>query len=253
MSGELMANFLPMKNYILYCLNQLINQYNLKTPFLDIGCGNGDISRFVAAKKWHGKAIDISQEAICRAQEELADFKGVSVELKSFFEEKTFYKTIFVIDVLEHLEDDYAALEKIYSLLNQGGHVIFSIPSNPREWRWDDNFYGHYRRYTREEIRKKLLAVGLEPLVFWDFTYPVFWIMRRLYTRLKSVPHERFIDKTERTKMSSLRSSWNIPVLSSLLSRDFFIWKVVYTMQFTFFKKKVEKGHGMIVLARKTN
>jgi len=252
MSEKRMANFLPMKNYILYCLNRLINQYNLDGPFLDIGCGNGDISRFAATKKWQGKAIDISQEAVCHAQKELADFKGVSVELKSFFEEKTFYQTIFLIDVLEHLEDDCAALEKIYSLLNQEGHVIFSIPSNPCEWRWDDNFYGHYRRYTRADVREKLSAAGLEPLVFWDFTYPVFWIMRRLYTRLKSAPHEPSTGKTELTKMSSLRNSWNIPVLSSLLSRDFFIWKAVYAMQFAFFKKKVEKGHGMIVLAKKT-
>jgi len=246
-----MANFLPLKNYILFCLDRLIEQYELNPPFLDIGCGVGDVSRHVAAKGWRGKAIDISPEAIALANKELSEHENISVELKSLYQEDSHFQTIFVFDVLEHLKDDVGALEKISSLLNHGGKAVITVPSNHREWRWDDEFYGHFRRYTKCELSKKLREAQLCPVVFWDFTYPVFWLMRRVYTRLKKKPKDLPCDMTARTRASSMVNSWDIPLLAPLLSRDFILWKKIYLMQFNRHKEKVEKGHEMIVLTEK--
>lgn len=155
------------------------------------------------------------------------------------------------MDVLEHIENDNAALEKISSLLFANGHALFAIPSNPREWRWDDDYYGHCKRYAAEEIKKKLIDVGLEPIVFWDFTYPVFWVLRRIYTRLKPFSKNIKDDKYVRTAASSSINAWDIPFLSNFLSRNLFFWDIVYKIQFTYFRNKVRKGYEMIVLARK--
>ena len=64
-----MANFPPLKNYMFYCLDRLLSQYDISPPFLDVGCGVGEISRYVAAKGWHGKAIDFSNIAIEKARD----------------------------------------------------------------------------------------------------------------------------------------------------------------------------------------
>jgi SAM-dependent methyltransferase len=247
-----LANFLPLKQYILYCIDKLIEQYGLSWPFLDVGCGIGDVSRHVASKGWQGEAIDFSDIAIEKAKKNLAAFPHIQVEKKSLPEETGSFKTIFLMDILEHIDEDNAALQKISSLLSSGGQVIISVPSNPREWRWDDDFYGHCRRYAPEDIKKKLIKAGLRPLVFWDFTYPFFWLMRRIYTGIKSPPKDVSGDRLVRTVGSTSMNAWDIPLLSDLLQQKNILWQLIYRMQFAYFKNKIEKGHEMIILAKKT-
>jgi len=247
-----MANYPPLKNYLLFCLDRLVTEFRLSGPFLDIGCGIGDVSRHFALKGWPGVAIDFSDAVIEKARENLAEFKNVDVKKESFFQAEGSFNTIFCLDVLEHIEDDTAALKRISSLLSTDGYLILSVPSNPKEWRWDDDFYGHYRRYSMEEIKKKLMEAGLRSLVFWDFTYPVFWLMRRIYSRLRSYSEDNKLDKLMRTTASPLVNAWDIPFCSTLLSRKFILWDLLYKIQFKYFKDEVQNGHEMIILARKT-
>jgi len=246
-----MANFIPLKQYMFYCLDKFIAQYGLAPPFLDIGCGIGDLSRYLASKGWRGKAVDFSQLAVDKTSENLVPFPQVSIEKKSLFEEKGHFKTVFLWDVIEHIERDELALEKVASLLVPNGYLLVSFPSNPKEWRWDDEFYGHYRRYTAEEMKAKLIHAGLEPVVFWDFTYPLFWVMRRVYTRLKRDSGNRETEKDMKTKVSSTVNAWHIPIFSGLLNRLSFLWVLPYKVQFSCFRHRLENGHEMFALARK--
>ena len=246
-----MANFLPLKNYILYCLDRLIDRQQLKPPFLDMACGIGDVSTHLAKQGWHGKAIDISEKAIIRARHNLAIFNNVSVEQKDLFSETNSFSTILALDILEHVEDDLALLRKICSLLEDDGFLVMTVPSNPREWRWDDDFYGHFRRYTVDEVKQKLRAANLQPLLFWDCTYPFFWLMRRAYTRLKRKPKDFHTNKLERTQQSAVTNSWYIPFVSSVMSYDLIFWRPLYFVMFKHFKNKIENGHEILVLARK--
>lgn len=250
-----MANFKPLRNYTFYCLDQFIARYDLVPPFLDIGCGTGDLSAYIASRGWHGKAIDSSEIAIKQARLNLKLFPQVAVLKESLFEESDSFKTIFLWDVIEHIEDDDTALKKVASLLLPSGYLLIVVPSNPGEWRWDDDFYGHYRRYTAEEMGNKIIKAGLKPMVFWDFTYPVFWIMRRLYTRFKSFPKAKMgeMDMETKTSISSTANAWDIPIISYILNKGNFVWRLMYYLQFLFFKNKLKNGHAMFVLARKPN
>ena len=228
----------------------MIDHYQLQPPFLDVGCGIGDLSCYLAGKNWQGKSIDFSETAIEKAQKNLKKFPLITVENKSLFDEKEKFKTILMWDILEHLEEDEIALQKIHTLLLEGGHLLVAIPSNPSEWRWDDDFYGHYRRYSAQDISDKLIRAGFKPIIFWDFTYPVFWIMRRIYTQVKSRP-KILVDKEIRTRASSTVNAWDIPWISFWVNQNFFLWNIIYKIQFSWFKNKVNKGHEMFVLAQK--
>jgi SAM-dependent methyltransferase len=246
-----MANFLPLKQYILYCLGRAIRQFRLEDPFLDVGCGIGDVSEFLHRRGWKGWAIDSSARAAEAVSRRFAGSDGVKVRQESLFDHQGRYRTILAMDVVEHMEDDRAALAKIADLIEPGGHVVLTVPSNPTEWRWDDDYYGHVRRYTLPELRDKLAAVGLEILVAWDFTFPLFWILRRLYTRIKCPPRDSELDTATRTAVSSVRNAWETPGISSLLQRTGWLWRPLFGIQFALFRIAIHRGHEMMVIARR--
>ena len=245
-----MANFLPLKNHMFYCLDRFIERYELHGPFLEIGCGRGDVSAYLAAKGWQGTAIDFSSSAVAQAVVNLASFPQITVRQQALDHVTGSYECIIMWDVLEHMEDDRGALQLIERLLRPGGQLLIAVPSNPREWRWDDDFYGHFRRYTVADITEKLTKAGMPPQVVWDFTFPVFWLMRRMYTRIKSAaPTEP--DQEASTKASATRNAWDVPVLSGLLDRTAFLWHPLHRLQFRFFRDATGRGHEFFVLARK--
>ncbi|MDP3790403.1 MAG: class I SAM-dependent methyltransferase [Candidatus Omnitrophota bacterium] len=248
-----MANFVPLKNYLLYCIDRLIDKHRCLGPFLDIGCGIGDVSRHLARKEWHGEAIDISPDAVENTRTNLTDFNAVKVTQRCLLEQKGAFNTIFLLDVLEHIEDDISVLKKINTFLNHDGHLIISVPHNAREWRWDDDVYGHYRRYDYKEIEEKLLIAGFIPLTCWDFTFPCFWLMRRVYAKLKSAPEGIALDNHTKTRRSALNNAWDIPIFSKMLSEHVLLWKLLYAVQFKFFKNKINRGHEILILASKVN
>lgn len=245
-----MANFRPLKEYMFYCLDRCIEQYGLSGPFLEIGCGRGDVSAYLAAKKWKGVALDYSPAAIALAKEHLQNFPSVIAKQQDLSEATGNYNTIILWDVLEHIEDDNGTLKLIENLLNPGGHLLIAVPSNPREWRWDDEFYGHFRRYTVAELSEQIERAGMEPRVFWDFTFPVFWLMRRIYTWIKS-PVAIGADKESATKASSTVNAFDMPIIAKWLDASARLWYPLHVIQFKFFKNATGKGHEFFALARK--
>jgi SAM-dependent methyltransferase len=233
-----------------YCLDRFIGQYGLHGPFLEVGCGRGDVSAHLAAKGWQGTAIDFSEAAVAQASVNLAPFPHVTVRQQDLADVTGEFDCIIMWDVLEHMEDDRGALRMVARLLTPGGQLLLAVPSNPREWRWDDDFYGHFRRYTVADMTERLTQAGLKAVTFWDFTFPWFWLMRRMYTRLKSAPPVAS-DKEASTKASATVNAWDLPLLSQLLDRSAVLWYPLHRLQFRFFRHATGRGHEFFVLGRK--
>src|SRR5262249_53659960 len=66
------------------------------------------------------------------------------------------FDTVLYIDVLEHIEDDYAEVRRVTRLLVQGGHLIVLVPAHQALYPPFDAAFGHCRRYSM----KRLLSVG---------------------------------------------------------------------------------------------
>lgn len=245
-----MANFKPLNNYSLFLLDKLVKKYNLKPPFLDVACGNGYLSKHLTKKGWSGTAIDYYSKAVNEAKKNLKEYKKIKVQKKSFSKTTGKYNTILMFDILEHIKDDISALKKANLLLLKSGFLVIAGPSNPKEWQWDDEFYGHYRRYTEGELKKKLLKSGFKPIVCYDYTFPFFWLLRIIYTKLiHKKKASGGIEK--RTKDSSLIYAWNIPFISNILDNTSVLWLPLYFIQYYLFRGYTHIGNAMIILAKK--
>lgn len=245
-----MANFQPLNNYCIYILDKMIKQYNLKPPFLDVACGTGYLSNYLGSLGWSGQAIDLSSQAILKTKSNLKKYQKIIVERKDFLKVKGKFKTILMFDILEHIRKDNSVLKKAFTLLASEGYLVITVPSNPIEWRWDDDYYGHFRRYTEQKLRQNLIKTGFTPIIFYDFSFPFFWLLRKFYTRIIN-KYKTISSKQKQTEQSSFSYAWDVPFISSILDQTSFLWLPVYLIQYTFFKTYTSKGNAMIVLAIK--
>ena len=65
-----------------------------------------------------------------------------------------------LLDVIEHIEDDREFLRTIRSAFSNCQCVIVTVPARPEAWSEWDEYYGHFRRYSPETLRKTLSAIG---------------------------------------------------------------------------------------------
>jgi SAM-dependent methyltransferase len=72
-------------------------------------------------------------------------------------------------NVLEHIEDDYAAMAAMARAVRPGGQVTALVPAHPRLYSAMDRAFGHHRRYTRERLRAITEAAGLEVERLYSF------------------------------------------------------------------------------------
>lgn len=65
-----------------------------------------------------------------------------------------------LLDVLEHIDDDVAALRTIHALLRPGGLLLVTVPAVPLLWSSHDVSVHHKRRYLRGDLTRALVAGG---------------------------------------------------------------------------------------------
>ncbi len=133
---------------------------------LDIGCGVGTISLYVASKGNEVFGIDISEKAINKARKsvEILGLKNASFKAINFLDTNLQDKFDFIIfsEVLEHLPDEKLANDKIYELLKNDGIFFLTVPSKNAPihrirkviFKQDifDKKVGHLRRYLKGEL-----------------------------------------------------------------------------------------------------
>lgn len=244
-----MANFKSWKRYMLFLIDRFVEEHKLESPFLDAGCGAGDVALHFAARGWNGFAVDFSEDAVQLVEPRFNRTRSVRLMHADLMHiEVPPVKTIFLLDVIEHVKHDSELLLKMGELLSPGGYLVATVPVDPREWRWDDAFYGHYRRYTREDLHALFKRNGYEVVCDWDCSFPLFWLMRRVYTRLIRKEEFEHLSPEERTKVSTCQSAWDYSILSSLIDSLFLKIGLGY---FHYPFRKLPWGCESLLLARK--
>ncbi len=150
---------------------------------LEVGCGTGNTLRVLRAAFPSATVVgvDLFADALAFARRRnVASLVQARVEQLPFRAE---FDVIGLFDVLEHVQDDGAALDGLRRLLRPGGTLLVTVPAGRALWsRFDDESH-HVRRYEPMELGDKLGASGFGPsyvTYFMTGLYPVVWLGRRV-------------------------------------------------------------------------
>ncbi|MGY1644398.1 class I SAM-dependent methyltransferase [Geodermatophilus sp. SYSU D00703] len=160
---------------------------------LEVGAGLGDhVERWVRP----GRVVTASEADPHRLAVLRQRFAGradvVVRELTAPVEETGDHTAVVALNVLEHVEDDVAALRSFAGLVRPGGRVVLVVPAFMVAMSDFDRAVGHHRRYTRRTLRRALVAAGLRPvrLHYVNAVGLVGWIvlMRLMHRRTDQTP-----------------------------------------------------------------
>jgi glycosyltransferase involved in cell wall biosynthesis len=139
----------------------------LGRDLLEIGSGIGNMTRHFLR---HGQvtASDVSPRYVEELRRTFSGTPNVEVRdldiSKDSYPRTEIHDTIVCLNVLEHIEDDVAALRNMRKLLRPGGRAVIFVPANPRLYCEIDRGVGHYRRYVKEELARRMAVAGFRLL-----------------------------------------------------------------------------------------
>jgi SAM-dependent methyltransferase len=120
---------------------------------LEIGCGTGH-NLAMLGEFGHVDALELDEEARTFAEQRL----GRSVmsaplpELAGVPDAQ--YDLVGAFDVIEHIDDDRAAIASIAAKLKHGGRFVMTVPAHAWMWSAHDDVNHHKRRYSKRRLRQ---------------------------------------------------------------------------------------------------
>jgi SAM-dependent methyltransferase len=123
-----------------------------RARILDAGCGSG---RNMVELARHGTVtgVELSEASVCLARERGAGEVVEGSVLEMPFEADSF-DLAASLDVIEHLEDDLAALRELRRVVAPGGSLLVTVPAYQWLWSGHDEINHHFRRYTRRSLQR---------------------------------------------------------------------------------------------------
>jgi SAM-dependent methyltransferase len=125
----------------------------------ELGCGSGGL---LEALGRFGSAVGVEADP---ALLETARQRGLDCRLGSLPSDVPLpsgeWDAVCLFDVLEHLDDESAALGACRRLLASDGLLFVAVPAYAWLWSRHDELLGHRRRYTAPRLRRVVEAAGL--------------------------------------------------------------------------------------------
>lgn len=129
--------------------------------FCEIGCGTGYVLSGVG-EALPGAALSGSEvfaEGLPFAARRVPGARLMQMDARAIPFENEF-DALGAFDVIEHIEDDRAALRSMHRAIAPGGGLLLTVPQHPWLWSWMDDAAHHVRRYTAAELRGKVQEAG---------------------------------------------------------------------------------------------
>ena len=139
---------------------------------LEIGCGTGH-NLAMLARFGTVDAIEIDPASRALATSRLRKPVG-DAPLPALEGVGTGYDLVALLDVLEHIDDDRAALQAVGARLSPSGRLLLTVPQYPWMWSGHDVANHHKRRYTQATLRRAFNDAGMKVELLSSFNSLLF-------------------------------------------------------------------------------
>jgi hypothetical protein len=90
---------------------------------------------------------------------------------------------VCIFDVREHVQQEKETLAALWELLAPGGSLLLTVPAHQSLWSYFDEAARHCRRYSVQDLGRKLADAGFEVEFLSQFMasiFPIVWIFRKM-------------------------------------------------------------------------
>jgi len=182
---------------------------------LEIGAGAGTFSALFASKFEKIRLIEPSSKLFKQLKEKFAAQNHITVKQNSLHTEfsnstREMFNSALMVNVLEHIEDDAAALKMLSNFLLPGGYLLIFVPALQSLYSDFDRAVGHHRRYHRKNLAAIVESAGFEiiKLRYFDWLGAIAWWFINVIFRSKKI----------NTKSAELYDRIGIPITRAIES-----------------------------------
>lgn len=172
-----------------HALSELMRHLRVEAPvILEVGVGSGRVIQAIRAAFPKGCVIgaDYSLPTLTTLAASLKGIPLLQLDLTRCYLPDGAFDAIVILNVLEHIEQDDEALRQIARILKPGGIAVIEVPAGPDLFDAYDRALMHFRRYSMRELRRRIIAAGLEVVShshLGALIYPAFWAAKKLSRR----------------------------------------------------------------------
>jgi SAM-dependent methyltransferase len=216
---------------------------------LECAAGVGSLSLTLARAEHKVVSVDLSLRSLrvlaARAASAACSDRVLPVvaDITALPFENDFFASATSAETLEHVPGHDDAVSELARVLEPGGWLVGTVPAGPQQWSDWDEWAGHLRRYSGDDMKEILAGAGLEPeTVVWG------WPMLRLYDDL-------FLKRVNRRRLQHDGAVGSDPALSTVSALGRRRWLVavvrsVFAIDRLF--DGVPWGVGLLFAARKS-
>lgn len=218
----------------------LVGKYPINKDFLEIGCGSAFVINHLfnnfpnlkfTGSEIYVEGLKFAQKRVS-SETKLIQFDATDIN----FEEQ--FDGIGTFDVIEHIDEDEKVLANIYKSLRPNGRVFISVPQYMFMWSQEDDAAYHKRRYTRKELKYKLIKAGFEVEFITSYMFLLFPLM--LFSRITG--------NGKKTAEEMIKALYPGKIMNSILSIFAYLDVALIRMGIS-----LPWGGSLVVVGRKLN
>lgn len=149
-------------------LSRFSRRTSASAHILDLGAGYGGMANLLAQ---FGTLDGVEPDATARARLGDRGYRSAWPDMQAIPHSERF-DLVALLDVLEHVEDDFALLQDVRMRMQPGGQVIITVPAYQFLFGEHDAVCHHFRRYTEGRLRAMVMRAGFEVVYggYWNMT-----------------------------------------------------------------------------------
>lgn len=216
---------------------------------LEVGCGAGTLLYELSTMGFHCSGVESSAPARAIATAVNPD---ITIHAELPLEQEGTIDYLLSLEVLEHIEDDRAALSEWLALLKPSGYLLLSVPAHTSKWTDSDVWAGHYRRYEKADLVRLLKECGfiIESIENWGYPLSNLLLTWRSHRHKRQLDERQLNERQRNNQYSGIDREAVVsmyPLLASLPGR--LLMRCAFILQRL--SRNQDLGIGYLVAAKK--